>query len=225
MDSYADLVGAALRGPHNRFALGEGRGQVVRYRPDLANFASLGPRPDALAWEELTALPGDRIALVTDGPVAAAGPWERLQEIPVLRMSGAGVASGDPDPEIVGLSDQDVPEMLDLAGRTAPGPFLARTIEFGGYLGVRHEGALVAMAGQRMRVPGWTEVSAVCTDPAHRGLGLARRLIGAVVANIRAEGADAFLHVLPTNPARRLYEAMGFSVVQESTITALQRVG
>jgi ribosomal protein S18 acetylase RimI-like enzyme len=225
MDSYADLVGVALRGPHNRFALGESQGQVMRYRPDLASFASLGPSPDALAWEELTALPGDRVALVTDTPVVAVGPWERLQEIAVLRMSGAGVAGDATDAEIVSLGDEDVPEMLALAGRTAPGPFLPRTIEFGGYLGVRRDGALVAMAGQRMRVPGWTEVSAVCTDPAHRGLGLARRLIAAVVANIRSEGAEAFLHVLPSNPARRLYEALGFSAVQESTITALQRTG
>lgn len=223
MDAFADLIGAALRGPDSRFALGEH--QAVRYRPDVANFASLGPTPDAHAWDALTALPGDQIALVTDRPVVAPASWKTLRELPLLRMSGAGLAHEAADPEVVELGDDDVPAMLDLTARTAPGPFLPRTIEFGGYRGVRHEGALIAMAGRRMRVPGWVEVSAVCTDPAHRGLGLARRVIAAVVADIRAEGAEAFLHVLPSNPARRLYEAMGFSALSESIITGLQRTG
>jgi hypothetical protein len=86
-------------------------------------------------------------------------------------MDGTGLDVGA-DPEAVALGPADVPEMLDLVERTQPGPFLPRTIMLGTYLGIRRGGALVAMAGERMRPPGWTEISAVCTDPAHRGQGL-----------------------------------------------------
>jgi ribosomal protein S18 acetylase RimI-like enzyme len=222
-DLAADLIGAALGGPDRHFAVG-GDGPVLRYRPDVAPFATLGPAPDAAAWEALTALPGDLVALIADRAIAARAPWRAVRELPVLLMGGSGVETSGEDPEIVELGDQDVAEMLDLVARTAPGPFLARTIEFGGYVGIRRDGVLAAMAGRRVQPPGWIEVSAVCTDPAYRGLGLARRVMSAVVARIRDDDAQAFLHVLPSNPACRLYESMGFVVLRESVITAVERV-
>jgi predicted GNAT family acetyltransferase len=126
-------------------------------------------------------------------------------------MDGAGLAPA-PDPEAVVLGAADVPEMLDLVTRTRPGPFLQRTIALGTYLGVRRGEALVAMAGERMRPPGWTEISAVCTDPAHRGQGLAERLVRAVAVGIRARGDVPFLHAAADNHAGiRLYARLGFS--------------
>ena len=89
------------------------------------------------------------------------------------------------------LGAADVPEMLDLVERTQPGPFLARTVELGTYLGIRRDGRLVAMAGERLHPPGFTEISAVCTDAAYRGQGLATRLVRAVAAGIRRRGRDA----------------------------------
>ena len=101
--------------------------------------------------------------------------------------------------------------MLDLAARTRPGPFLPRTIEFGGYLGIRQEGVLAAMAGERFHPPGWTEVSAVCTDPKFRGQGLGTRLTLAVAASILDRGDTPFLHASADNvSAIRLYQALGF---------------
>jgi ribosomal protein S18 acetylase RimI-like enzyme len=101
--------------------------------------------------------------------------------------------------------------MLDLVARTRPGPFLPRTPELGTYLGIRRGGRLVAMAGERMHPPGWTEVSAVCTDSAYRGQGLGARLVRAVVAGVRARDESAFLHAAATNTgAIRLYESLGF---------------
>jgi predicted GNAT family acetyltransferase len=101
--------------------------------------------------------------------------------------------------------------MLDLASRTKPGPFLTGTVEMGTYLGIRRDGALVAMAGERLHPPGWTEISAVCTDDAWRGHGLATRLILAVAAGIRARGEIPFLHALASNTgAIRLYTELGF---------------
>jgi ribosomal protein S18 acetylase RimI-like enzyme len=217
------LVDAALRGQDRHLAVG-GDGPALRYRPDVASFATLGPDPGALAWEALTSLPGDRAAFVGDDPMVVPPGWARLRELPVLLMDGSGAETSGDDLDIVQLGDDDVPEMLDLVARTAPGPFFARTIECGGYLGIRRDGVLAAMAGRRMHPPGWIEVSAVCTDPAYRGLGLARRVTAAVVRHIRVDGAQAFLHVLPSNPARRLYESMGFVVLRESIITAVERV-
>jgi ribosomal protein S18 acetylase RimI-like enzyme len=222
-DLAVDLVGAALQGPDRHLAVG-GDGPARRYRPDVAFFATLGPDPDPGAWEALTALPGDRAAFVGDDPMLVAAGWARLRDLPVLLMIGSGAETSDDDPEIVQLGDEDVPEMLDLVARTAPGPFLTRTIECGGYVGIRREGVLAAMAGRRMHPPGWIEVSAVCTDPAYRGLGLARRVTASVIKQIRDDGAQPFLHVLPSNPARRLYESMGFVVLRESVITAVERV-
>jgi predicted GNAT family acetyltransferase len=103
--------------------------------------------------------------------------------------------------------------MLALVTETQPGPFGTRTIEFGGYIGLREEGRLVAMAGERLRCRGYAEVSAVCTLERHRGRGLGTALVRAVVHQIRARGEEAFLHASSSNEtAIRLYRALGFRV-------------
>ena len=101
--------------------------------------------------------------------------------------------------------------MLELTERTKPGPFLPGTVELGGYLGIRREGRLVAMAGERMRPPGFAEISAVCTDEGWRGHGFAARLTRAVAAGIVARGETPFLHAAADNVnAIRLYKSLGF---------------
>lgn len=113
--------------------------------------------------------------------------------------------------------------MLDLVALTQPGPFLPRTVELGRYLGIRHEGRLIAMAGERLRPPGWTEISAVCTHPDHRGRGLAGLLIRAVAAGIRERGDVPFLHAAADNiQAIRLYESMGFVLRREPVFIGLR---
>jgi predicted GNAT family acetyltransferase len=103
--------------------------------------------------------------------------------------------------------------MLALVKQTQPGPFSERTIEMGRYLGHRADGRLVAMAGERMRCPGFAEVSAVCTDPGYRGRGLGGALTLAVAQHIRGRGDEAFLHVAEENvTAQRLYLELGFTV-------------
>jgi ribosomal protein S18 acetylase RimI-like enzyme len=207
-------VWSALTGPHQgRFA--ESNGVAVRYRPDLAPFAAVAPGTDwDTAWADLAALagPGQPVLLPGDiGPLPVG--WEQRMDLPGVQLVATPRLVGAVDAEVVPLGESDVPQMLDLTGRTQPGPFLARTIEFGGFLGIRRGGTLVAMAGQRLRPPGWTEVSAVCTDPAYRGQGLAARLTLAVVHAIRAAGDQPVLHAAASNTnALRLYEALGFEL-------------
>jgi GNAT superfamily N-acetyltransferase len=202
---------AALTGPQKRF--GEFHGRAARFRPDVSPFTGMDDTTDPAAWADLAALVGPGKPLFVAGPRVIPPPgWERVGGLPGVQMVDAGVA-GDDDPAAVRLGDADVPEILDLVRRTDPGPFAERTIELGTYLGIRDGGRLVAMAGERLKVPGWTEVSAVCTDPAFRGRGLAARLIRAVVAGVRARDERPFLHAASTNTgAIALYERLGFAV-------------
>ena len=216
-----DLVGNALRGPHRHLAVGDGPARA--YRPDVSAFASLGPDPDGRAWAALSALPIDVALLVAPTAVDPGPGWARVGEIPVVRMVDGG-GSVEPGGGSAPLTTADVPAVLDLVARTEPGPFLAGTLEMGGYRGVRRDGVLAAMAGRRMHPPGWIEVSAVCTDPAYRGQGLAALVVRDVLAGIRAEGARGFLHVSPANPrARAVYERLGFVELAAVTVTRLAR--
>ena len=126
------------------------------------------------------------------------------------------VADRLPEPsglEVVRLGPEDRTEMLALAELTEPGPFLLRTPELGRYVGLRREGRLLAMAGERFRLPGYVEISAVCTHPDARGEGLAGELTLNVAHAIRAGGDEAFLHVLESNEnATRLYQKLGFVI-------------
>lgn len=214
---------ASLAGEHRRFA--ETYGQAARYDQEVAPFHALPPDPDASAWADLAKLAGGRGAEVTlNGPlVPPPAGWEVIRHLDGVQLVGEAFY-GEPDAEAVVLGPPDVPEVLDLVARTEPGPFRKRTMELGTYLGIRRDGALIAMAGERMHPPGWTEISAVCTDPAYRGQGLAARLIRAVAAGIRARGETPFLHAAATNTnAIRLYESLGFTL-RRTTAFRLLRV-
>src|SRR5262249_50861316 len=112
---------------------------------------------------------------------------------------------------IAPLGPADRPDMMALAASTRPGPFGPRTAELGTFVGIRVDGQLVAMAGERFRLPGLTEVSAICTLPAFRGRGYGAALMAHVMQQIFARGETPFLHVFPDNPAIKLYAAMGFT--------------
>lgn len=203
-----DPVRAALLGPHAPFA--QRHGTALRYVADVSPFATV-PR-DARGWADLAELAGDDPVVLPHLHGTPPPGWEVLDTIPGVQMVDVGVAAA-PDPEAVRLGPADVEEMRALVAATRPGPFGPRTIELGTYLGIRDGGRLVAMAGERMRPPGWTEVSAVCTDPDHQGRGLGARLVRAVVAGVRARGDAAFLHAAAGNvTAIRLYERLGFAL-------------
>jgi predicted GNAT family acetyltransferase len=162
--------------------------------------------------------PGAQVAL-TGNTLVPPEDWEVIWHGAGVQLVDVAVTAAD-DPEAVVLTAKDVPEMLDLVERTKPGPFLPRTIELGTYLGIRRRGALVAMAGERLYPPGWTEISAVCTDEAYRGQGLASRLVRAVGAGIRRRGETPFVHAAATNVnAIRLYESLGYELRRHTTFT------
>lgn len=202
-------VRAALLGAHAGFA--ETVGAAVRYHPGVTIFGSLPADPGERDWQDAAKLVGPGGLLVTAGDEVVPPPgWESSARIEGVQMTGDAVAAAR-DHEAVRLGPDDVPEMLALVEHAKPGPFLPRTVEMGLYLGIRHEGRLVAMAGQRLRPPGWTEISAVCTFEEFRGRGLATRLIRAVAHDIRERGETPFLHTGAENTgAIRLYEALGF---------------
>jgi ribosomal protein S18 acetylase RimI-like enzyme len=202
-------VWSALTGPHARFA--QRVGEVIRYAPEVSVFLGVGPDAEDERWAQVAELVGPGgIFSITEPTLTPPPGFTVLREFPGVQLVDEGMRA-EPDPEAVVLGPADVPEMLDLVERTEPGPFRPRTIEMGTYLGIRRGGALVAMAGERMRPPGWTEISAVCTDPGQRGQGLATRLMRAVAAGIRERGETPFLHAAATNTnAIRLYEALGF---------------
>jgi predicted GNAT family acetyltransferase len=126
--------------------------------------------------------------------------------------------------DIVALGDDDAAEMVALARLTQPGPFLARTHRMGTFIGIRIGGRLAAMAGTRMRVQGFTEVSGVCTHPDFRGKGLARRLSAEIGAMIVARGERPFLHAWKDNAAAiSLYESLGFRHRTDVHVAELRR--
>jgi ribosomal protein S18 acetylase RimI-like enzyme len=214
-------VRAALFGPHARFAVRHGA--AVGYPPDVCPFMALPGEPDARAWADLAALAGsDATAAVSAPHVEPPPAWEVVADIAAVQLVDAGVAA-QPDPEAVVLGPADVPEMLALVERTRPGPFRPRTVEMGTYLGIRRDGELVAMAGERLHPPGWTEISAVCTDERFRGRGLGTRLVLAVAAGIRERGETPLLHAAASNVnAIRLYESMGFALRRHTRFVALR---
>src|SRR5229473_5140751 len=135
-------------------------------------------------------------------------------------------SQADSEQELVVLGDADSLEMIELTALTKPGPFGKRTHELGTYVGIRREGKLVAMAGERMKVPGFTEVSAVCTHPEHTGHGYARILMAEVMRRIRSRGVTPFLHVREDNVrAIELYRRLGFTQLRRLHFAVLRRDG
>lgn len=212
----------ALNGPHAKFAQGGGRAR--RYDPDVSVFHAAVDDSEE-AWRDLAALasPEGIAVLFRAPPVTPPAGWVQVfggighQMVPTEAVETLPVLPEvDPDTgcrvTLRALDDGDRDAMLALVALTEPGPFRPRTIELGGYIGIFHDGRLVAMAGQRLRPPGYCEVSAVCTHPDARRRGYGS-IVTAHVANAIAERGEApFLHVASTNTSGlALYEHLGFT--------------
>lgn len=171
-------------------------------------------------------LAGDaQVALVTAGDVRPPPVFEVVRSKDMVQMvqikPPVSLAAGAEVFQALGPAD--IPQMLALVDQTRPGPFGERTLELGRFLGLKVEGQLVAMAGERMHLDDYTEVSAVCTRDDFRGQGLARRLVSAVCSGIAARGETAILHAFTDNHgAIALYRELGFNVRATLRLTVLR---
>jgi GNAT superfamily N-acetyltransferase len=165
---------------------------------------------------------GDRVGLFTAAPLSIPADWRLLNERWIEQMVCEEPPVEAPAEGIVELGADDVPAMLALTAATQPGPFGPRTYEMGRYIGIRDGERLVAMAGERLKLEAWTEISAVCTDPQYAGRGYAERLMRVLMAHVAGEGRRPMLHVKNENGAKRLYERLGFRVRREIRLTVLR---
>jgi GNAT superfamily N-acetyltransferase len=214
MHPLDNIIWKALTTRQDKFA--ESNGEARRFVPEVSPLAGLR-EPSVAGYESLAGLVGSQgtIGLFLDEPYQPHAGWSLVAGAPMPEMvyerADFPFSRSSSDPEIVELSDVDSPDMLELTALTKPGPFGKRTHELGTYLGIRREGKLVAMAGERLKVPGYTEVSAVCTHPEHTGQGYARILMIEVMSRIRSRGETPCLHVREDNVrAIELYERLGF---------------
>ena len=225
MEHFLDQpILTALRTRHTHLA--QGGPLAFRYHPDISPLAAVADdSEEALAGLAALIVPGDIVILarVGENPVPPGTVAEHVT--PAVQMIAATVSPPEDQIPFQELSAADGSEMLALATLTKPGPYARRTHEFGGYIGIRQEGRLVAMAGQRMQAPGYTEVSAVCTHPDFRGRGYGSFLLRVVAARIKAAGETPYLHAYASNvQAIRLYETLGFVHRSINSVTVLRRV-
>ena len=218
-------VWSALTSRQAHLALGEAD-RFLRFPADIEPFGATrdnsGEQLAGLA--ELMPLDG-HVALVEVDKFPAPLGFLTMISAAIHQMAAPRIDQPDDNLAVVKLSDIDAPEMRALAKLTQPGPFHARTHELGGFVGVREKGRLIAMAGERLRVPGFTEISAVCTHPDARGRGLAAALMRRVAAGIAARGEELFLHVYPHNTgAIALYERLGFRHRADLQLNVLRRL-
>ena len=198
-------------------ALSQGGALARRYQPGYLPFAGLSQNSGA-ALEELHGLlaPGESAWVASEEPLISSPHWTLLEQIPCVQMlyvpRGAAAVpppGQDPAPDL--LTIVDVPEMLALKEVAFPGFYGPKAPSLGTYYGVRVQGSLVAMAGERLALPGLREVSAVCTHPAYRGRGFAELLILTLLQQHSILGLGSLLHAAAGNHgALRLYKRLGF---------------
>jgi GNAT superfamily N-acetyltransferase len=200
----------ALSTIHASFA--EGTELAKRYPVDVAPFAATRDQSSE-SYQSLAQLlgPTGTAALPFVGVPDFPAGWTIIRMAPAAQMVWNGPEFPPVKHTIEDLNLSDIDEMLALVELTKPGPFSRRTPELGSYLGIHEAGQLVAMAGERLRLPGYNEISAVCTRPESRGRGYASSLVSILIRKIVERGETPFLHVRTENvQAMRVYETLGF---------------
>ncbi|MGA8616952.1 MAG: GNAT family N-acetyltransferase [Candidatus Sulfotelmatobacter sp.] len=229
MHPLDNVIWNALTTRQTEFA--EGFEQARRFMPEVTALGAFRePTPEG--YESLAGLrPGqETVAVFLHRAYEERAGWKWVAGAPLVQMvcENGRAAEGSKNGsglELVELGAAQSAEMIELTALTKPGPFGKRTHELGTYLGIRREGKLVAMTGERLKVPGYTEVSAVCTHPDHTGQGYAGVLMTDLMQRIRARGEIPFLHVRQDNVrAIALYERLGFSQRLQGYFAVLRRI-
>ncbi len=210
-------------------ALGTGTGRVRFFDEAVSPFAGFETgyqRGFADLYEQLP--PARVILCATTENLSTPKGWKLLASVEGIQMiagdlqkQGSTKAAVQP----VQLKEKHVPQMMELAKLTKPGPFGPRTIAFGQYHGIFDDGMLVAMTGQRLHLEGHTEISAVCTHPEHTGKGYAYLLVQQQMDIIYQQGQIPFLHVRKDNVrAIAVYERLGFALSRAMNFYFLRRL-
>jgi GNAT superfamily N-acetyltransferase len=194
-----------------------------RFPRDVAPFGAIETQSPSEYEALAQVLDGDTAALFLDTPPVLPADWTMRMTGDMYQMTFEAPPPAKPNQDIRKLTQADVPDMLELTRLTEPGPFLPRTIELGAYYGIHESGSLVAMAGERLRLTGFTEVSAVCTHPNSRGRGYGNALMSVVISGIMNRGETPFLHVRTDNPAITLYKELGFQTRAQLYLAVIQQ--
>ena len=205
--------------------LAEGNGRARRFPAAVGPFADLVDMSSQSFAELGVLMSGSEISvLFTPDAVTAPDNFKVLLTDAGEQMIGTPAESAVSGVDIIPLGVADVPDMVALVELTRPGPFGLRTHELGTFLGIRIDGQLVAMTGERMKPGNYTEMTAVCVHPSHRGHGYAQALLGAVARQIVARGEIPFLHVFTSNEsAIALYRRQGMEIRRRLHVTVLQK--
>jgi len=205
--------------------LAEGGARARRFPPAIGPFADLVDMSPQSFAELAAMMSGSEISvLFTPDPVTVPDQFKVILTETGERMTGTPAESALAGVEIATLGPADVPEMMALVELTKPGPFAARTHELGTFLGIKVDGHLVAMTGERMKPGNYTEMTAVCVHPSYRGRGYAQALLGEVARQIVARGEIPFLHVFSSNSsAIALYRRQGMEIHSRLHVTVLQK--
>jgi ribosomal protein S18 acetylase RimI-like enzyme len=197
---------------------------AARFLPAISPLAALRA-PTRAALDELASLCGRDPAMVLSGAPRMPDSSFRVARTVAVRQMCCEVACEAIAVSAERLGNADATDMVALVTLTEPGPFAQRTVELGSYFGIRDGGRLIAMAGERLKPPGWVEVSGVCTHPDGRGHGYALGLVARVMNDIFARGERAFLYVAVGSPseksATRIYERLGFRFRREMYVHVL----
>ena len=218
-------VWSCLTSRYAHLALGDAR--ALRFRSEYSPLSAVREA----SQENVAALlapvpPGEELSITAVEVGEVPAQWEilgRLRLVQMIRRERAPLPTSSD--AVASLGANDVDDMLALVELTHPGPFRQRTVELGRFIGLRRDGNLLAMAGERMWIGDHREVSAVCTHPDAQGRGLARTLMAHVINRMLAAGQTPFLHVLSTNVrAIATYEGLGFVRRTEIALTRAQRI-
>jgi ribosomal protein S18 acetylase RimI-like enzyme len=194
-----------------------------RFPRDVAPFGAMKSQSPSEYEALAQILSGEVAALFLDTKPTLPADWSMRLSGDMYQMTFDAPPPAEPNESFRKLTQADVPEMLALTKLTEPGPFLPRTIELGAYYGIHDSGSLVAMAGERLRLTGFTEVSAVCTHPNSRGRGYGNALMSTVISGILNRGETPFLHVKTDNPALALYKKLGFQIRAQLYLAVVQQ--
>lgn len=216
-------IWSALTSRHAELA--RGTPAALRYDSDISPFAAPADQePESLAALQQLVQPDETVILVQHDPILLPPGLVAVGTARAVQMISTKIVPATGDERLHRLGVADEAEMYDLATLTRPGPFARRSMHLGEFWGIRRDGRLVAMAGERLRLGEWAEMSAVCVHPDSRGQGLGRLLSTHMSDRIRAKGERPFLHAFETNStAIELYRSLGYELRATMNVTMAKR--